>query len=160
MLPRARPADAVPTGLRTPVARVTKEQSMGLRRFFLQASRRRILRTMNPQARARTPARRRWIRGSLAALAVGLLGFCLAAYAQREFRTYLSFEGEDGADHLPSDYRVPGEFVVGRLMYPSTRFGYFGGGDWRQGGTSWAVDYPRGDRTFAQILRRQGNVGR
>lgn len=109
---------------------------------------------MNPHTRAQTPVRRRRFRARLFAFALGLLGFCLAAYAQREFRTYLSFEGEDGADHLPADYQVPGEFVVGRLMYPSTRFGFFGGGDWRQGGTSWAVDYPRGDRTFAQILRR------
>ncbi len=94
------------------------------------------------------------LRGRRLVLLVSLLGFCLAAYAQREFRVYESFEGDDGADDLPADYQVPGEFVVGRLMYPSTRFGFFGGGDWRQGGTSWAVDYPKGDRTFAQILRR------
>jgi len=88
-------------------------------------------------------------------LAASLLAFCAAAHAQREFRVYDSFEGEDGADELPADYQVPGEFVVGRLMYPSiVRFGYFGRGDWTQGGTSWAVDYPKGDRTLAQILRR------
>ncbi len=95
--------------------------------------------------------RKRWVIGCLVA---GLLSFCLAAYAQREFRVYDSFEGDDAAEDLPPDYQVPGEFVVGRLMYPSSRFGFFGGGDWRQGGTSWAVDYPKGDRTFAQILRR------
>jgi len=107
-------------------------------------------------APARTSARprsRALLRGGIAALA-GLLFFCLAAYAQREFRVYMSFEGEDGSADLPPDYQVPGEFVVGRLMYPSSRFGFFGGGDWTRGGTSWAVDYPKGDRTFARILRR------
>ena len=29
-----------------------------------------------------------------------------------------------------------------------------GGGNWLNGGTSWTVDYPKGDRTFAAILRR------
>jgi len=45
--------------------------------------------------------------------------------------------------------------VLGRLMYPSSRgFGFFRGrGDWRNGG-SWTVDYPRGDRTLAAMLRR------
>jgi hypothetical protein len=43
---------------------------------------------------------------------------------------------------------------MARLMYPSSRYRRFGGGDWTQGGTSWAVDYPRGDRDFARLLRR------
>lgn len=89
--------------------------------------------------------------GRLVACALGLLFFCIAAYAQREFRVYASFEGLDTADELPPDFNVPGEFVIGRLMYPSR--GFFPG-DWRHGGTSWTVDYPRGDRTLARILRR------
>jgi fumarylacetoacetate (FAA) hydrolase len=34
--------------------------------------------------------------------------------------------------------------------------GGFGGrgGDWTQGGTSWTVDYPKGDRTFIRLLKR------
>ena len=101
----------------------------------------------------RTP--HRLLRRSLVALSAALLAFCVTAYAQREFRVYQSFEGEDAADALPPDYQSPGELVIGRLMYPSTvRFGFWGGGDWRQGGTSWSVDYPKGDRTFARILRR------
>jgi hypothetical protein len=48
---------------------------------------------------------------------------------------------------------VPGELVIGRLMYPGGSFGFFGG-DWRQGGTSWTDDYPRGDRTLVKMLRR------
>lgn len=76
------------------------------------------------------------------------------AQAQREFRVYDSYEGYDGATELPADFDVPGEFVVGRLMYPSAGGGFFGRGGWRSGGTSWAVDYPRGDRTLAGLLRR------
>jgi len=57
---------------------------------------------------------------------------------------------------LPPDYLVPGEFVVGRLMFPQYRQGPFGSGagDWRRGGTAWSVDYPEGDRVFAMLLER------
>jgi hypothetical protein len=75
------------------------------------------------------------------------------AEAQREFRVYPSFEGEDADAPLPPDWKVPGELVIGRLMYPGGSFGFFGG-DWRQGGTSWTDDYPRGDRTLVKMLRR------
>jgi hypothetical protein len=71
----------------------------------------------------------------------------------REFRVYPSFEGEDADAPLPPDWKTPGELVIGRLMYPSRGFGFFGG-DWRLGGTSWTDDYPRGDRTMIQMLRR------
>jgi hypothetical protein len=91
-------------------------------------------------------------RTSVVATAIVLFACSSAAHAQREFRVYESFEGEDAADALPSDYQVPGELVIGRLMYPGA--GFFRGGDWTRGGTSWSVDYPRGDRTLAQILRR------
>ncbi len=74
------------------------------------------------------------------------------AVAQREFRVYPSFEGEVAEAPLPPDYQVPGELVIGRLMYPDDRFGY--GGEWRRGGTGWTDDYPRGDRTLVQMLRR------
>jgi hypothetical protein len=89
-------------------------------------------------------------------IVLALVSLCLAAYAQQPFRVYMSFEGEDAADDLPADYQVPGELVIGRLMYPSgVRFGFFGrSGDWTEGGTSWAVDYPKGDRTLARIIRR------
>jgi hypothetical protein len=77
-----------------------------------------------------------------------------SAYAQQKFRQYESFEYE--MDHgLPPDWEVPGEFVTGRLMYPAGGgFGRRRGGSWEDGGTSWAVDYPEGDRTFVQLLRR------
>src|SRR5690348_14867373 len=66
--------------------------------------------------------------------------------AQSAFREYPSFEGEDAAAPLPPDWNVPQELVIGRLMYPSRGFGFFGRGDWRQGGTGWTDDYPKGDR--------------
>lgn len=75
------------------------------------------------------------------------------AQAQREFRVYPSFEGAEADAPLPADWREPSELVIGRLMYPAGRFGFFGG-DWRHGGTSWTDDYPRGDRTLVQMLRR------
>jgi hypothetical protein len=77
-----------------------------------------------------------------------------AAEAQREFRVYESFERDDAEMALPPDYDVPGEFVVGRLMFPSAGFRFGGMDGWRRGGTSWSVDYPRGDRTLAELLRR------
>jgi hypothetical protein len=86
-------------------------------------------------------------------LAAALCMVQAVVYAQREFRVYRSFEYEAVVE-LPDDYAVPGEFVVGRLMYPPYQWGPFGGGDWTKGGTSWAVDYPRGDRVFARLLRR------
>jgi len=87
-------------------------------------------------------------------LAAALLLVQSSLHAERGFRVYPSLEAQADVE-LPPDYQVPGEFVVGRLMYPSSRFGFFfGGGDWTQGGTAWAVDYPRGDRWFARILRR------
>jgi hypothetical protein len=78
------------------------------------------------------------------------------ANAQKAFRVYYGLEGDDAYAELPEDYQVPGEFVVARLMFPSNGIGpgSWSGGDWRQGGTSWAVDYPRADRRLAMILRR------
>lgn len=77
------------------------------------------------------------------------------ARAQREFRQY---EGMEYMDlRLPPDWEVPGEFVTGRLMYPSSR-GFGWGGDWRRGRSSWTVDYPEGDRTFVELLRRFSTI--
>ena len=88
------------------------------------------------------------------AFALLLLLMQPAVQAGREFREYPGLEADAWAP-LPADYQVPGEFVVGRLMFPgSLGFGWFGRGDWTQGGTAWAVDYPKGDRLFAKMLRR------
>jgi hypothetical protein len=95
---------------------------------------------------------------SLAAAAIVMpaLVMTIAFAEQREFRVYPSLEFQANVE-LPDDYREQGEFVVGRLMYPAYEYGpysRFGGGDLTQGGTSWAVDYPRGDRDFARLLKR------
>ena len=52
------------------------------------------------------------------ALAAGLVLVTAAAWAEREFRVYRSFE--EHADHtdLPPDWNKPAGFVVARLMYP------------------------------------------
>ncbi|HSR05967.1 MAG TPA: DUF4159 domain-containing protein, partial [Bryobacteraceae bacterium] len=100
-------------------------------------------------------------RTRLCLVLCGIAASVTALYAfQREFRVYASLEGYDNVP-LPEDYRVPAEFVFGRLMYPphprarfSRPIGYGGRFDWREGGTSWSQDYPRADRQFAQALRR------
>jgi hypothetical protein len=86
-----------------------------------------------------------------AALAAALAAAGPAA-AQREFRVYPSFEGDVAEAPLPPDYEVPGELVVGHLMFPDRSFGR--GGQWRHGGTGWTDDYPKGDRALVQMLRR------
>lgn len=75
---------------------------------------------------------------------------------QEAWREYPGIEGNRNRAALPPDYQVPGEFVVGRLMFPQYERGPFGSGrgDWRRGGTAWTVDYPQGDRTFASLLER------
>jgi len=95
---------------------------------------------------------RTWLLMGLAAsVLVGLL------YGQRPFRQYPAFEYYDFP--LPQDWRTPGEWVFGRLMYPSVderrggwrRRGYM---DWREGLSSWTIDYPRSDRHISAALRR------
>lgn len=90
-----------------------------------------------------------------------LLAACLmlvagAAWAEREFRVLRGFEAHADYTELPQDWNQPAGFVVARLMYPGggRGFRFGGGGSWREGGTSWAVDYPKGDRYYASILRR------
>jgi hypothetical protein len=83
--------------------------------------------------------------------------------AKRPFRVYPSMEPYDDVE-LPPDFNDQSEWVFARLMYPQhprARFGgyrRFGGGDWREGGTSWTQDYPRADRHFAQALRRLSRI--
>jgi hypothetical protein len=83
--------------------------------------------------------------------------------AERPFRVYRSMEAYDNVE-LPADFQEQTEWVFARLMYPQNpraRFGgyrRFGGGDWRDGGTSWTQDYPRADRHFAEALRRLSRI--
>jgi hypothetical protein len=94
-------------------------------------------------------------RADARALAIALAGSLLlgsSAEAQREFRVFPSFEGASADAPLPADWDVPGELVIGRLMYPSGGFRF--GGNWRQGYASWTDDYPRGDRKLVEMIRR------
>lgn len=98
---------------------------------------------------------RRFLSCLLAAIC-GLALFAGAALGQSEWREYPSMERGRNSFRLPGDYLEPGEFVVGRLMFPQYERGPFGSGpgDWRRGGTAWSVDYPEGDRVFAMLLER------
>jgi hypothetical protein len=90
------------------------------------------------------------------AAALGLLLVSGSACAQQEWREYPSIERGWYRRDAAVD-QEPGEFVVGRLMFPQIRSGRMlgaGYGDWRVGGTAWTVDYPEGDRTFARLLER------
>ena len=83
-----------------------------------------------------------------------ILPLALLLLAQRPFRTYPPLEGASTEADLPADFNRPAELVLGRLMYPSNYRGFRGGSNWLQGRTTWTVDYPKGDRTFAAALRR------
>ncbi|MEP7352776.1 MAG: DUF4159 domain-containing protein [Acidobacteriota bacterium] len=94
-------------------------------------------------------------------LSVGLLCCTVAAVAyQREFREYPSPEYR--TFEVPADYKQPGEFVLGHLMYPDNGcqggFGRRGRQDWRQGMTDWTNDYPRADRHLASAIRRLTSI--
>ncbi len=81
-----------------------------------------------------------------------LIVFSVLVASQRPFREFPPMEGRDTEAPLPPDYQVKAEFVLGRLMFPSG--GYGRGGNWARGGSNWTVDYPKGDRLFAQAIRR------
>jgi len=95
-------------------------------------------------------------------LLIALLLTAFVAPAQEDWRIYPSYEGRRySATDPPADFERGAEFVVGRLMFPQVRSGNVlgaGGGDWQRGGTAWAVDYPEGDRTFAELLGRLARI--
>jgi hypothetical protein len=99
-----------------------------------------------------------WLSGGGFALLTAL--YAASSSDLRPFRVYRSLEAYDDVE-LPTDYRDKSEWVQARLMYPphpfgrfSRPYGYGGGRDWREGGTSWSQDYPRADRHFAMAVRR------
>ncbi len=83
-----------------------------------------------------------------------------AGYGQMPFRQYPGWEYEDFP--LPEDWKTPGEWTFARLMYPPAGGGNGwrrrSGGDWRQGGSNWTIDYPRSDRHLAKAVRRLTRV--
>src|SRR4051812_43333632 len=99
-------------------------------------------------------------------LAVGVLAFLGALSAFQNFnkswREYPAFEYNNFP--VPPDYQEKTEFVFARLMYPNANVGRggfgrrFGGGDWRQGGTYWTMDYPRPDRHLMLAMRRLSRI--
>jgi hypothetical protein len=88
-------------------------------------------------------------RRALAALLVGVCVVGVALADPMRFREYPGVEYYDF--ELPTDFRQPAEWVFARLMYPSIGWG---GGSWQNGGTSWTIDYPKGDRHIAALVRR------
>jgi hypothetical protein len=94
-------------------------------------------------------ARRTRIAAGLAA-SLCLAGLVAADPLPLPFREYPGVEYNFEID-LPTDYNVPAEWTIGRLMYPA--IGPWAG-DWENGGTSWTIDYPRADRHIAEMVRR------
>ncbi len=87
-------------------------------------------------------------RGLVALLA----GVCLIGVAVADPMKWREYPGIEYYDfELPTDFRQSAEWVFARLMYPSVGWG---GGMWQSGGTSWTIDYPRGDRHIAALVRR------
>jgi hypothetical protein len=99
--------------------------------------------SLRPDHRKERPPRR-----GLPALLAGLCLVSVAAADPLPFRQYPGVEYYDF--ELPTDYRDPAEWVFARLMYPQMGWG----SQWEFGGTSWTIDYPRGDRHIAALVRR------
>jgi hypothetical protein len=95
----------------------------------------------------------RSVQAVLCALALaGAIAGAASVDAQRAFRVFPSFEGDVAEAPLPPDYEIPGELVIGHLMFPDGRSR--SGNQWKFGGTGWTDDYPKGDRALVQMLRR------
>ena len=90
----------------------------------------------------------RLYRRGLVALLAGLLVVGVALADPMKWREYPGVEYY--GFELPTDFRKPAEWTFARLMYPSIGWG----GTWQNGGTSWTIDYPRGDRHIAALVRR------
>lgn len=85
--------------------------------------------------------------------AAAIVAFCLVGGALADplpWREYQGAEYQNDEIPVPADYDEPAEWVFGRLMYPQVGWG----DQWRYGGTSWTIDYPRGDRHIAELVRR------
>jgi uncharacterized protein DUF4159 len=93
----------------------------------------------------------------------GLLVFfgSLCAF-QQPFREYPGIEYNDFP--VPEDWKVQGEFVFARLMYPPYTgqggfgFGGFTSNSWMEGRSIWTQDYPRADRHFLRAIRRLSRI--
>ena len=84
------------------------------------------------------------------AATLGVVGAIFAF--QRPFRQYPAAERYNLP--LPPDWNEKSEWVFGRLMYPWNGWGFYWGGDWREGSSNWTIDYPRSDRHLVTAVRR------
>jgi hypothetical protein len=95
------------------------------------------------------------------AITVATLAVVSAVYAfQRPFRVYATVEGYDRYP-IPRDFQDKGEWAFGRLMYPPVGRIYGGfemAGSWTEGGSNWAMDYPRSDRHLSEAVRRLSRI--
>jgi hypothetical protein len=115
------------------------------------------LRPMPRPATRRSAQRRRTGSTLLVGVTAGLLLIGTLWALPPPFREYPGVEYYDFP--LPTDYREPGEWTFARLMYPSLPgVGWGRGRDWRMGGTSWTIDYPRADRHVAEAVSRLSRV--
>ncbi len=109
----------------------------------------------------RLPASPRWLAALWLLLPLPLLAAGPPADPSlpRAFREYRGIEYDHDVP-LPPDYRSPAEWAFGRLMYPTAELGCDRQwpGDWRYGGTTWTIDYPRGDRHVAEMVRRLTSI--
>lgn len=95
---------------------------------------------------------------ALLAGAAALLTLGSALAVQMPWREY---PGQNNAP-VPPDYQEKTEWVFARLMYPPFagsvngrgRRGGFGGGNWKNGRSSWTTDYSAADRHVSTALRR------
>lgn len=105
---------------------------------------------MNQKVSVLIRARRLVLVSMLAAAIAGL-----AWASPMPFREYADIEQRGSGWRAPIGPQARTEWVFGRLMYPeSPSSRWYWGGDWRQGGTSWTIDYPRSDRNIAEMIRR------
>lgn len=90
------------------------------------------------------------------ALVIGILAVLSGLYAwQKPFREY---QGLEYARYpVPPNPNEKTEWVFARLMYPpvpARNGGVELFGSWKEGGSNWAMDYPRSDRHLARALQR------
>jgi hypothetical protein len=107
-------------------------------------------------------AKKLW--ATVAAMLTGMVILLGSAFAYKLHAGQLPFREYPGIEYndfpLPPDYKVPGEFVFARLMYPPYTgqggfgFGGFTANSWQEGRSIWTQDYPRADRHFLRAIRR------
>ena len=104
--------------------------------------------------------KRRPQRPAVGILAVSLLASFVVFAAAPEFREYPGAEYYLGEIRLPADWDQPAEWTFARLMYPESPYAprWGRGGYWADGGTTWTIDYPRGDRHIADTVSRLTSV--